>query len=80
MYQLNLTDPKRVLLCGSPTVLKPQGLLRDRDKLKADIKELCAKGMKGKGIAEKLQISESMVKKLKGEMGLSRRRLSPLKL
>lgn len=79
VYQLNLTDPKRVLLCGSPTVLKPQGLLRDRDELKADIKDLCAKGMKGKGIAEKLKISESFVKKLKGEMGLSRKRRFPLK-
>lgn len=46
----------------------------NRSELKKKLAALLKQGIKGKGIAERLKISESMVKKLKDEMGLSKKR------
>ena len=46
----------------------------NRSELKKKLAALLKQGIKGKGIAERLKISESLVKKLKGEMGLPKKR------
>lgn len=73
-YRINLDNPNQTVLLEAPCKRKRSGLLMNRSELKKKLAALLKQGIKGKGIAERLKISESMVKKLKGEMGLSKKR------
>ena len=73
-YRINLDNSNQTVLQEAPCKRKRSGLMMDRSKLKTKLAALLKQGIKGKGIAERLKISESMVKKLKDEMGLSKKR------
>ena len=73
-YNINLLDGSEPILKESSYNRKSAGLLRPRQQLVEELKELLSAGAKGKEIAERLKISESMVKKLKREYGLSKTR------
>ncbi len=73
-YRINLLDGSEPILKESSYNRKSAGLLRPRPQLVMELKKLWRAGAKGKEIAERLQISESMVKKLKREYGLSQPR------
>ena len=73
-YRINLLDGSEPILKESSYNRKSAGLLRPRLQLVMELKKLWRAGAKGKEIAERLQISESMVKKLKREYGLSQPR------
>ena len=76
-YSINLVDRNQPILKESSYNRKPAGLLRPRWQLEKELIRLFRAGAKGKEIAERLQISESMVKKLKREYGLSKPRSRP---
>ena len=76
-YHINLLDGSEPILKESSYNRKSAGLLRPRSQLVTELKKLLGAGAKGKEIAERLQISESMVKKLKREYGLSQPRSRP---
>lgn len=76
-YSINLVDGNQPILKESSYNRKSAGLLRPRWQLEKELKRLWREGAKGKEIAERLQISESMVKKLKREYGLSKPRSRP---
>ena len=76
-YSINLVDRNQPILKESSYNRKPAGLLRPRWQLEKELIRLFRAGAKGKEIAERLQISESMVKKLKREYGLSKPRFRP---
>ena len=76
-YSINLVDRNQPILKESSYNRKPAGLLRPRWQLEKELIRLFCAGAKGKEIAERLQISESMVKKLKREYGLSKPRSRP---
>ena len=69
-YSINLVDRNQPILKESSYNRKSPGLLWPRPQLVMELKKLWRAGAKGKEIAERLQISESMVKKLKRECGL----------
>ncbi len=73
-YNINLLNNSEPVLKESSYNRKSAGLLRPRQQLVDELKKLFYAGAKGKEIAERLQISESMVKKLKREYGLSKSR------
>ena len=77
-YSINLVDRNQPILKESSYNRKSPGLLRPRPQLVMELKKLWRAGAKGKEIAERLQISESMVKKLKREYGLSKPRFRSL--
>lgn len=74
-YHINLLDGSEPILKESSYNRKSAGLLRPRSQLVTELKKLLGAGAKGKEIAERLQISESMVKKLKREYGLSKQKV-----
>ena len=76
-YSINLVDRNQPILKESSFNRKSPGLLRPRWQLVEELTRLFRAGVKGKEIAERLQISESMVKKLKREYGLSKPRFRP---
>ena len=76
-YSINLVDRNQPILKESSYNRKSPGLLQPRQQLVEELKRLKREGAKGKEIAERLQISESMVKKLKREYGLSKPRFRP---
>lgn len=76
-YSINLVDRNQPILKESSYNRKSAGLLRPRWQLEKELIRLFCAGAKGKEIAERLQISESMVKKLKREYGLSKPRFRP---
>ena len=76
-YSINLVDRNQPILKESSYNRKSPGLLWPRPQLVMELKKLWRAGAKGKEIAERLQISESMVKKLKREYGLSKPRSRP---
>ena len=76
-YSINLVDRNQPILKESSYNRKSAGLLRPRWQLEKELIRLFRAGAKGKEIAERLQISESMVKKLKREYGLSKPRSRP---
>lgn len=76
-YSINLVDRNQPILKESSYNRKPAGLLRPRWQLEKELIRLFRAGAKGKEIAERLQVSESMVKKLKREYGLSKPRSRP---
>jgi len=73
-YRINLADPSQTVLQNAPCNRKRGGLLLDRSELKKKLVALFEQGAKGKEVAERLQITEAMVKKLKNEAGLSKKR------
>ncbi len=73
-YRINFDNSNPTVLQKAPCNRKRSGLLMNRSELKKKLAALLKQGIKGKGIAERLKISESMVKKLKDEMGLSKKR------
>ena len=75
-YNINLLNNSEPVLKESSYNRKSAGLLRPRQQLVDELKKLFYAGAKGKEIAERLQISESMVKKLKREYELSKPRPS----
>ena len=76
-YSINLVDRNQPILKESSYNRKSPGLLWPRWQLEKELIRLFRAGAKGKEIAERLQISESMVKKLKREYGLSKPRSRP---
>ena len=76
-YSINLVDRNQPILKESSYNRKSPGLLLPRQQLVEELKRLKREGAKGKEIAKRLQISESMVKKLKREYGLSKPRFRP---
>lgn len=76
-YRINLLDGSEPILKESSYNRKSPGLLRPRPQLVMELMKLWRAGAKGKEIAERLQISESMVKKLKREYGFSQPRSRP---
>ena len=76
-YSINLVDRNQPILKESSYNRKSPGLLLPRQQLVEELKRLKREGAKGKEIAKRLQISESMVKKLKREYGLSKPRSRP---
>ncbi len=76
IFHINLLDHTSPILTESAYNRKSRGLMRPRADLVAELRALLAAGAKGKEIAKRLDISESMVKKLKREIGLSKPRRS----
>lgn len=77
-YKINLTDSSSPILREASYNRKSPGLLRSRKELVEELKKLFQAGFKGKEIAERLEISESMVKKLKRDCKLSQSRGRPI--